>query len=115
MIAARLIIAEGGRAGPQWLLLTYFLHTSGELFLSPVGLSNVTKLAPRRFASQMMGTWFLGTAVGNLAAGRIGGHIGSDVTTMPGEFLHMTWICVGAGLAMFAFSPILRRWMGGIR
>jgi POT family proton-dependent oligopeptide transporter len=101
--------------GPQWLLLTYLLHTSGELCLSPIGLSNVTKLAPARFASQMMGTWFLGTAIGNLAAGLIGGEIGSDVAGMPAEFTHMTLLGVGAGALMLALSPIFKRWMGGIR
>ncbi|HXQ64463.1 MAG TPA: peptide MFS transporter [Steroidobacteraceae bacterium] len=115
ILAAELIIAHGGRVGPQWLLMTYFLHTSGELCLSPIGLSNVTKLAPPRFVSQMMGTWFLGAAVGNLAAGRIGGHIGSDAATMPTEFLHMTIVGAGAGLLMLMLSPLLRRWMGGIR
>jgi POT family proton-dependent oligopeptide transporter len=115
ILAAQLIIAHGGRVGPQWLLMAYFLHTSGELCLSPIGLSNVTKLAPPRFVSQMMGTWFLGAAVGNLAAGRIGGHIGSDAATMPAEFLHMALVGAGAGLLMFLLSPLLRRWMGGIR
>jgi len=62
-----------------------------------------------------MGTWFLGAAVGNLAAGRIGGHIGSDAATMPAEFLHMALVGAGAGLLMFLLSPLLRRWMGGIR
>jgi POT family proton-dependent oligopeptide transporter len=115
ILAAQLIIAHGGKVGPQWLLLTYLLHTAGELCLSPIGLSNVTKLAPPRFASQMMGTWFLGTAVGNLAAGRIGGHIGTDVASMPAEFSRMALIGVGAGAVMLVLSPIFRRWMGGIR
>jgi POT family proton-dependent oligopeptide transporter len=115
ILAAQLIIAHGGRVGPQWLLLTYFLHTSGELCLSPIGLSNVTKLAPQRYVSQMMGTWFLGAAVGNLAAGRIGGNIGTDVASMPAAFLRMALIGLGAGALMFALSPIFRRWMGGIR
>lgn len=115
ILAAQLIIHNGGKVGPQWLLLTYLLHTAGELCLSPIGLSNVTKLAPPRFVSQMMGTWFLGAAVGNLAAGRIGGHIGSDVTTMPSEFMRMTMIGVGAGAVMLLLSPVFRRWMGGIR
>jgi proton-dependent oligopeptide transporter, POT family len=115
IVAANLIIAHGGKVGPQWLLLTYLLHTTGELCLSPIGLSNVTKLAPPRYVSQMMGTWFLGAAVGNLAAGRIGGHIGSDVATMPSEFLRMALIGVGAGAVMLVLSPLFRRWMGGIR
>jgi POT family proton-dependent oligopeptide transporter len=115
IFAANLILADGGKVGPQWLLLTYLLHTCGELCLSPIGLSNVTKLAPSRFASQMMGTWFLGTAIGNLIAGRVGGQIGTNVASMPGQFLRMTLIGVCAGLVMLLLSPLLRRWMGGVR
>ncbi len=115
MFAAQMIIAHGGKVGPQWLIVTYLVHTCGELCLSPIGLSNVTKLAPPRFASQMMGMWFLGTALGNLAAGQIGGRIGSEVSTMPAEFLQMTLYAVGIGLLMLVLSPLLRRWMGGIR
>jgi len=54
---------------PVWLIATYLLQTTGEMCLSPIGLSNVTKLAPARYSAQMMGTWFLGAAIGNLAAG----------------------------------------------
>jgi POT family proton-dependent oligopeptide transporter len=57
------------KVGPGWLVGTYFLHTVGELCLSPVGLSSVTKLAPRRLVSQLMGTFFMGNALGNLIAG----------------------------------------------
>jgi len=113
--AAKLILAGGGKVGPQWLLLTFLLHTTGELCLSPIGLSNVTKLAPPRFVSQMMGTWFLGAALGNLAAGRIGGHIGSDVNTMPSEFTRMTLIAAGAGVVMLLLAPLFKRWMGNVR
>lgn len=115
LLAAQLILASGGKVGPQWLLLTYLLHTTGELCLSPVGLSNFTKLAPNRYVSQLMGMWFLATAIGNLAAGQIGGHIGSDVHTMPTEFLHMTMYGVGCGTLMLLFGPMLRRWMGAVR
>jgi len=115
ILAAKLIIAHGGKVGPQWLLMTYFLHTCGELCLSPIGLSNVTKLAPPRFVGQMMGIWFLGAALGNLTAGQIGGRIGSDVTTMPAEFLNMTLFGVGTGAVVLLLSPVFRRWMGGVR
>jgi len=112
MLASQLILSQGGKAGPQWLLLAYLFHTCGELCLSPIGLSNMTKLAPQRFAGQMMGTWFLGTAIGNLIAGLVGGDIASDVHSMPGKFLQMTLVGVVAGLIMLAVSPQLRRWMG---
>ncbi len=68
--AARL--AEGGvRVSPLWLVVTYFLHTAGELCLSPVGMSAVTKLAPARIAGLTMGVWFLALSVGNYMGGRV--------------------------------------------
>jgi len=60
-----------GKVGMQWLVATYFFHTVGELCLSPVGLSSITKLAPPRLVGQMMGTWFMGAAIGNLVAGLV--------------------------------------------
>ena len=58
-----------GPVGMQWLVVTYFFHTVGELCISPVGMSSMTKLAPRRLAGQMMGVWFMSVAIGNLVAG----------------------------------------------
>ena len=64
------LLSEGGRqVGPEWLFATYLLHTIGELFLSPVGLSAMTKLAPMRVTSLMMGVWFLAASIGNYMAG----------------------------------------------
>ena len=60
---------------PSWLVVTYFLHTVGELCLSPIGLSSITKLSPARYVGQMMGIWFMGAALGNLVAGRVAGLI----------------------------------------
>jgi hypothetical protein len=68
MAGAAQIVAGGQRALPTWLITTYLLHTFGELCLSPVGLSSVTKLAPRKLVGQMMGVWFLATSLGNLLA-----------------------------------------------
>jgi POT family proton-dependent oligopeptide transporter len=113
MFAAQTIVATGGKSAPTWLLLAYLIHTFGELCLSPVGLSNITKLAPQRFVGQMMGTWFLGSAVGNLFAGLIGGHIASaEVASLPALFLQMTLIGVGAGIVMLLLARPLRSWIG---
>jgi len=71
-IAAKLAI-ESGPVSMIWLTLTYLLHTTGELCLSPVGLSSMTKLAPKRIVGQMMGIWFLAASLGNLIAGRVAG------------------------------------------
>ncbi len=71
MIGAGIAAAGGAQVSPMWLILTYLLHTLGELTLSPVGLSAMTKLAPARVSSLMMGVWFLGASVGNFVAGFI--------------------------------------------
>jgi POT family proton-dependent oligopeptide transporter len=116
VFAAQIIVATGGDVAPTWLLMAYLLHTFGELCLSPVGLSNVTKLAPPRFVGQMMGTWFLGSAVGNGFAGLIGGEIGAaEASELPGRLMEMTLIGVGAGLLMLVFARPIRNWMGGVR
>jgi POT family proton-dependent oligopeptide transporter len=66
--------SEGGAlVSPSYLLLTYFFHTVGELCLSPVGLSAMTKLAPARIVGLMMGVWFLATSIGNYLGGRVAG------------------------------------------
>jgi POT family proton-dependent oligopeptide transporter len=111
--AAQFVAGSGVKAAPYWLLITYLVHTTGELCLSPVGLSNVTRLAPARFQGQMMGTWFLGVALGNLLAGLIGGHVGGgEVADMPRQFLTMACVFGGAGVAMLIASPTIKRMMG---
>ena len=72
VVAARLA-DSGVQVSPMWLTVVYLLHTFGELCLSPVGLSAMTKLAPARIAGLMMGVWFLATSVGNFIAGRLAG------------------------------------------
>jgi POT family proton-dependent oligopeptide transporter len=115
-IAAALVVSSHGKVMPTWLMLTYLVHTTGELCLSPVGLSNVTKLSPPRFVGQMMGTWFLGAAIGNTVAGLVGGEVGSGgAEAMPGQFLLMLAIGGGAGIVVLLLSPLLRRMMGGIK
>src|SRR5690242_19456906 len=63
--------ARGARVSVLWLVVTYFVQTTGELCLSPVGLSVTTKLAPRAFASQMIGLWYLAIAVGDAIGGQL--------------------------------------------
>ncbi len=99
--------------GMTWLVVTYFFHTVGELALSPVGLSSVTKLAPHRLVGQMMGTWFMGAALGNLVAGLIAGRI----ETLPPEqlFTVVAAIVVGAGLLFLLFAPLINRLTHGVK
>ncbi|HUO81349.1 MAG TPA: peptide MFS transporter [Gammaproteobacteria bacterium] len=115
MIFAAQLVAAGNSVAPTWLIMTYLLHTMGELTLSPVGLSSVTKLAPRRFVSQMMGVWFLGTALGNLIAGLIAGQFDHDaISEMPDLYLQVVLMTVGAGLLLLIFVKPIRKLMGGV-
>ena len=113
--AARLVVT-GEQVLPTWLVMTYLMHTFGELCLSPVGLSSVTKLAPRRFVSQMMGIWFLGASLGGLIAGLLAGRFRSDaVAEMPDLYLQIVISTVGAGLILLAFARPIHRLTGGVR
>src|ERR1700674_1285221 len=67
---------EANRVSMVWLVVAYFFNTVGELCLSPVGLSSVTKLAPRGRVGEMMGVWFISIALGDLIAGLVAGHMG---------------------------------------
>jgi POT family proton-dependent oligopeptide transporter len=116
MAGAATFVAAGNRVWPTWLVTTYLLHTLGELCLSPVGLSSVTKLAPRRLTSQLMGTWFLATSLGNLIAGLIAGKFKADaVREMPGRYLQMVLLPVIAGVALMALARPIKKWMAGVR
>jgi POT family proton-dependent oligopeptide transporter len=102
--------AGGVRVSMMWLIGTYLLHTVGELCLSPVGLSSVTKLAPRRLVGQLMGTWFMGTALGNLIAGLAGGGFrGMSVGEL---FAAVAKVTGAAGLILLLFARPLKRLIG---
>jgi POT family proton-dependent oligopeptide transporter len=116
MAAASRLVAAGHKAGPSWLIMTYFLHSVGELCLSPVGLSSVTKLAPKRFVGQMMGIWFLATSLGNLIAGRIAGSFSANtLSKMPGRYLLIVLTTLGTGLVLLAFYKPIQRLASGIK
>ena len=106
IIPARLA-EQGGQVSPMWLIATYFLHTVGELTLSPVGLSAMTTLAPARIAGLMMGVWFLATSVGNFIGGRVAGFYES--WPLPSLFTAVAGFAIGAGLILFALVPSMRK------
>ncbi|MFQ3362744.1 MAG: POT family proton-dependent oligopeptide transporter, partial [Woeseiaceae bacterium] len=113
MVIASSIVASGSQAMPTWLLLTYLFHTFGELALSPVGLSVTTKLAPKRFVGQMMGIWFVASALGNLIAGRIAGEFNAnDITSFPDQYLNIVLTSAGAGIILLIISKPLQKLMG---
>ena len=105
------IAVNGVKVGMMWMIMTYLLHTAGELCLSPVGLSSVTKLAPRKLGGQLMGTWFMGTALGNLIAGlAAGGFEGMSVSQLFAAVAKVTGV---AGLVLLVFAKPIRRLVGG--
>jgi POT family proton-dependent oligopeptide transporter len=116
MAGAAKVVAAGNQAAPAWLVTTYLLHTFGELCLSPVGLSSVTKLAPRKLVGQMMGVWFLATSLGNLIAGLLAGEFKSGaVDQWPPLYLKIVILPTIAGVLLIILSRPIKRWMMGVK
>ena len=101
--------ASGQLASPMWLTATYFLHTIGELCLSPVGLSAMTILAPPRIGGLMMGIWFLATSVGNFIGGRVAGLYESFA--LPSLFGAVGGFAIAAGVILMIAAPAMRKLM----
>ncbi|GFM28011.1 peptide MFS transporter [Novosphingobium sp. PY1] len=99
-----------------FVFLIYLLHTTGELCLSPVGLSAMTRLAPAHLGSFIMGAWFYMTAVGNFVAGRIGEATGGESGEMSKDltlaiYSKIGWVTIGIAIVVLLLSPIVKRWM----
>lgn len=115
MIPAAKLTAEG-KVSPVWLLGLYFLQTTGEMCLSPVGLSTMTKLAPQRLLGMVMGIWFLAAALGNKLAGLLAGEFKSDSPQALADFfLNQALLVGGATLVLFLLVPWVKKLMGGVR
>lgn len=112
MIFAAIQAGQGVKVGPGWLLVTYLLHVIGEMCLSPIGLSAVTKLAPARVTSTMMGVWFLASSIGSLIAGLAAGF--SETLSMPGVFGVSAVAALVAGVLLGVAVPRLRKLMGSV-
>ena len=115
---ARLI--DGNGLIPFWpLTLCYVLQTVGELCLSPIGLSMVTKLAPPRLVGLAMGGWFLSLAVGGNLSGLLAGHIsgenGMTAASALSGFSFSFWLLTGAGVLLLVISPLINKLMHGVR
>jgi POT family proton-dependent oligopeptide transporter len=105
--------SETNRVSMSWLVVTYFLFTVGELALSPVGLSSMTKLAPPGRLGQMMGVWFIAAALGNLFAGLVAGALEA---LPPSQLFRSVAIFTGtAGVLAVLVSPWVKRLTGGVR
>ncbi|MEP6745724.1 MAG: peptide MFS transporter [Gemmatimonadota bacterium] len=109
MVGAARASANGVLVSPMWLVVTYLLHTFGELCLSPVGLSSMTRLAPDRVKGMIMGVWFLAASMGNLIAGQIT-RFYADFT-VPQIFGAVTAFCLVSAAVMFLLVKPIRRMM----
>ena len=118
--------SEGLQTGVFWIILIYLLHTLGELCLSPVGLSSVTKLSPQRIVGFMMGMWFFASAAGNYVAGLIARATASDSSGVSNDvfdfaqkqsfmdvYTDVGLIAIGCGIFLAILNPILKKLMHG--
>jgi proton-dependent oligopeptide transporter, POT family len=113
-IAAHLSDSAGGAlVSPLWLIALYLLHTLGELCLSPVGLSTVTKLAPERLVGSMMGIWFLSLSLGNFIGGAVAGNF--EKLPLPQLFGAVAGTTLLATLLLAVLVPSIKRLMGGVK
>ncbi|MDA9738631.1 peptide MFS transporter [Pseudomonadota bacterium] len=126
VLVAGMESSDGVQTAVIWIILIYLLHTLGELCLSPVGLSSVTKLSPQRIVGVMMGMWFFASAAGNYVAGLIARATSSNSMTATNEtfdlvqkasfvevYTNVGLMAVGCGIVLALITPILKRLMHG--
>ena len=119
LVAGAAAVANGNLTPVMFIFLIYLLHTTGELCLSPVGLSAMNRLAPSHMASLIMGCWFFASAFGNFIAGLISAATGAEAAS--GEnaaqqvvldvYSTIGWIAVAVGIAFLLISPLIKRLM----
>jgi len=121
--AGFLVLVAGAATGTMtpvfFIFLIYLLHTTGELCLSPVGLSAMNRLAPAHMASLIMGTWFFASATGNFAAGLIAAATGSEAASGEGAgkavvlavYNQIGWVAIAVGVGVLLISPLIKKLM----
>ena len=109
VVAFAASFTNAGKVTWVWFLLIYFLHTVGELCLSPVGLSSMTKLAPGRMVSLMLGVWFLSISMGNYFAGLVAGEFKQDAGILVGIFSKVAMILIGAAILLALITPFVKK------
>ncbi len=119
MVALSSMVDAHGKI-PLWTLVAvYLIQTAGELCLSPIGLSMVTKLAPLRVVGLAMGGWFLSTAIGNSLSGIFAGHVsgegGMTVASAQAGYTFGFWVLVGSGVLLFLIAPLINKLMHGVK
>jgi POT family proton-dependent oligopeptide transporter len=109
LVAFASTLTGGGKVSPWWLVGVYFLQTLGELCLSPVGLSTVTKLSPARMVGLMMGVWFLSISFGNFIAGKLGGEFTANSSALARLFGTVAGVTFVAALVLVALTPLIKK------
>jgi len=103
--------AAGMKVAPYWLVATYFLHTVGELCLSPVALSAVSKLSPRRFTGQMMGVFVLTYSIGSIISGLLAGNFDpNNIEQLPNLYIQISLFSMGIGIVILLMAFKSRFW-----
>ena len=118
IVAANQVVASGGtvKVSPWFLIFSYLFQTFGELCLSPVGLSSMTKLSPRQYVGQMMGIWFLAASVGNLVAGLVGGHVDPTKLEQTPQVFTATTIALAVSTLVIGLMIVpIRRMMANVK
>ena len=110
-------LSEDMKVSIAYIILIYFFHTIGELFISPVGLSYVSKLVPHRMIAFMFGTWYLGIALAQKVAATLGGQVVAITKAygLSSFFLIFAGIATGAGVLVILFNPVLKRLMHEVK
>jgi POT family proton-dependent oligopeptide transporter len=114
MVPAAHLTAQG-RVSPLWIVGLFFLQTLGELCLSPIGLSTMTKLAPPRLVGLILGVWFLADALGNKVAGALAGEFRGDPAWLASFFSRQALAVGAVAVVLLALVPWVKRLMGGVR
>ncbi|MBQ2054753.1 MAG: MFS transporter, partial [Bacteroidaceae bacterium] len=118
-------VSDGAKTSMWWLFALYFIHTLGELSLSPIGLSMVNKLSPARLASLLMGVWFMSNAASNILAGKLAtllpvagepakSFCGIQIANLTDFFTLFAVMAGVASVLLFALCPLLKKMMKGI-
>ena len=118
-------LADGQKASMWWLFALYFIHTIGELSLSPIGLSMVNKLSPIHLASLLMGVWFMSNAASNILAGKLAtllptaeqpvhSFLGFQITNLTDFFTLFAVMAGAAAVLLFCLCPLLKKMMKGV-
>ncbi|MBC7797906.1 MAG: MFS transporter, partial [Pyrinomonadaceae bacterium] len=102
-------LTGAGKVSPLWLVVVYLLQTMGELSLSPVGLSSMTKLAPAKMISLMLGVWFLSISLGNFLAGQIAGNFEPNQDVLVGLFSNVAIVTIIAAVLLVLITPFVKK------